>query len=173
MAAMPSIMPLVEPLKLEIRMCSASQRKALAAPSTANILHTAWIANMAAMPIMLAAEKLVRIHIPTPAPTSTAAMQSTTHMAAMPLSIICIMEHMAFITPTEAMPGGDSEPDGLADGGHWISGSIKNPGSLRASLHVQEGEKIPAKKLAKAAHSSNPTTRRRANLAKTLKGFHH
>jgi hypothetical protein len=38
---------------------------------------------------------------------------------------------------------------------------------------VPEGQKIPAKKLAKAAHSSNPTTRRRAALAKTLKGFHH
>ncbi len=39
-------------------------------------------------------------------------------------------------------------------------------------MHVPEGQKIPAKKLASAAHSSNPTMRHRANLAKTLKGMH-
>ena len=32
-------------------------------------------------------------------------------------------------------------------------------------------EKIPAAKLEKAAKSDNPTLARRANLAKTLKGF--
>ena len=58
-------------------------------------------------------------------------------------------------------------------GGNWISGAIKKPGALHKSLHVPAGEKIPAKKLAKAAHSSNPTTRRRVALAKTLKSFHH
>lgn len=51
----------------------------------------------------------------------------------------------------------------------WIQGAIKHPGALHRALHVPEGEKIPAKKLAKAAHSSNPTMRKRANLAKTLK----
>ena len=55
----------------------------------------------------------------------------------------------------------------------WIQGAIQHPGALHRALHVPEGEKIPAKKLAKAAHSSNPTMRRRAALAKTLKGFHH
>lgn len=54
---------------------------------------------------------------------------------------------------------------------NWISKAIKNPGALRKKLGVKEGEKIPAKKLDKAAKSSNPTTRRQANLAKTLKGF--
>lgn len=54
----------------------------------------------------------------------------------------------------------------------WIQGAIKHPGSLRASLGVKEGHKIPAGKLAKAAHSKNPTLRRRAVLAKTLAGFH-
>lgn len=54
----------------------------------------------------------------------------------------------------------------------WIQGAIKHPGALHRSLGVPEGEKIPAAKLAAAAHSSNPTTRRRVALAKTLKGMH-
>jgi hypothetical protein len=58
-------------------------------------------------------------------------------------------------------------------GGNWIKGAIKHPGALHRSLGVPEGQKIPAKKLAKAAHSSNPTTRRRVALAKTLKHMHH
>jgi hypothetical protein len=57
-------------------------------------------------------------------------------------------------------------------GGKWIQGAIKHPGALHKALHVPEGNKIPAAKLAKAAHSSNPTMRKRANLAKTLKGLH-
>jgi len=55
----------------------------------------------------------------------------------------------------------------------WIAKAISHPGALHSSLGVPQGQKIPASKLAKATHSSNPTTRRRANLAKTLKGFHH
>ncbi len=51
---------------------------------------------------------------------------------------------------------------------NWIAGAIKHPGALRESLGVKKGEKIPAKKLAKAEHSKNPTTRKRAALAKTL-----
>lgn len=54
---------------------------------------------------------------------------------------------------------------------NWISGAIQKPGSLRKALRVPEGETIPAKKLDKAAHSASPTLRKRANLAKTLKGF--
>lgn len=56
--------------------------------------------------------------------------------------------------------------------GGWIAGAIRHPGALRKSLHVKEGEKIPAKKLEKAAHSDNPTLRRRAALAQTLKKLH-
>ena len=56
--------------------------------------------------------------------------------------------------------------------GKWISGAIHHPGALHRQLGVPEGEKIPAAKLEKAAHSENPTLRRRANLAKTLAGFH-
>lgn len=58
---------------------------------------------------------------------------------------------------------------GFKDGGkNWIKGAIKHPGALHKALGVPEGKKIPAKKLAKAAHSDNPTMRRRAALAKTL-----
>lgn len=54
---------------------------------------------------------------------------------------------------------------------HWIAGAIKHPGALHRELHVPEGKRIPASKLAKAEHSKNPTERRRANLAKTLEGM--
>ena len=51
----------------------------------------------------------------------------------------------------------------------WIAGAIKKPGALRKSLGVKKGAKIPTAKLNKAAHSKNPTTKKRANLAKTLR----
>lgn len=54
----------------------------------------------------------------------------------------------------------------------WIAGAIKHPGALHKSLHVKEGEKIPASKLKKAEHSKNPKTRKRAVLAETLKKMH-
>jgi hypothetical protein len=54
----------------------------------------------------------------------------------------------------------------------WIAGAIKHPGALHKELGVPQGEKIPAKKLAKAAKSTNPTLAKRAHLAETLKGFH-
>lgn len=63
--------------------------------------------------------------------------------------------------------GGRAKPE------KWIQGAIKHPGALHKALHVPEGEKIPAKKLAKAAHSENPTMAKRARLAQTLKGMHH
>ena len=56
---------------------------------------------------------------------------------------------------------------------NWISGAIKHPGALHKSLGVPEGEKIPAKKMEKAEHSSNPTTRKRAALAETLSHMNH
>jgi hypothetical protein len=55
---------------------------------------------------------------------------------------------------------------------NWIKGAIKKPGALHKTLGVPKGEKIPEKKLKAAEHSKNPTTRRRANLAETLKGMH-
>jgi hypothetical protein len=55
----------------------------------------------------------------------------------------------------------------------WIQGAIKHPGALHKELHVPAGKKIPAKKLEKATHSSDPTLAKRARLAKTLKKLHH
>ncbi len=52
--------------------------------------------------------------------------------------------------------------------GGWIAGATKNKGALHRKLHVPEGEKIPAKKLTKAANSEDPTLRREGILAKTL-----
>lgn len=54
---------------------------------------------------------------------------------------------------------------------NWIAGAIKHKGALHKELGVPAGKKIPEKKLEKAEHSKNPTERKRANLAKTLKGF--
>jgi hypothetical protein len=57
----------------------------------------------------------------------------------------------------------------------WIQKAV-NPahkGELREKLHVKAGEKIPAGKLAKAAKSKNPTLRREAVLAETLRKTHH
>jgi hypothetical protein len=53
---------------------------------------------------------------------------------------------------------------------NWIQGAIKKPGSLRKSLGVKKGEKIPAKKLAAAAKKPGKLGRR-ARLAQTLKGL--
>ena len=52
----------------------------------------------------------------------------------------------------------------------WIQSAIKHPGALREELHVKAGEKIPAKKLAKAAKAGGKLGKR-ARLAETLKGF--
>lgn len=54
----------------------------------------------------------------------------------------------------------------------WIAKAIKHKGALRKKAHVKAGEKIPAKTLTKLSHSKNPTTRRQASLAKTLKKLH-
>lgn len=51
----------------------------------------------------------------------------------------------------------------------WIQKAIKNKGALHKSLHIKKGEKIPLSKLKKAENSKNPTLRKRAVLAETLK----
>ena len=53
----------------------------------------------------------------------------------------------------------------------WIAGATKNKGALHRSLGVPEGQKIPAAKITKAAHSTNPILAQRARLAQTLAGF--
>ena len=54
---------------------------------------------------------------------------------------------------------------------NWIAGAIKHPGALHKELHVPIGKKIPAKKMAKAAKSSNPKIRKQVTLARTLSGM--
>ena len=51
---------------------------------------------------------------------------------------------------------------------NWIQKAIKKPGSLRKSLGVKKGEKIPAKKLSAAAKKGGKLGQR-ARLAKTFK----
>lgn len=51
----------------------------------------------------------------------------------------------------------------------WIQKAIKHPGALHKELHIPEEKKIPESKIKKAEHSKNPTLRKRANLADTLK----
>lgn len=63
--------------------------------------------------------------------------------------------------------------DGGESDGKWIQDAIGHPGALHRSLHVKKGEKIPSAKLNSALHSRNALTRKRANLAKTLRSFHH
>lgn len=53
----------------------------------------------------------------------------------------------------------------------WIQKMHMKKGALHKELGVPEGEKIPAKKLKKAEHSKNPTLKKRAILAETLKGL--
>ena len=53
---------------------------------------------------------------------------------------------------------------------NWIKDAIKKPGSLKKSLGVKSGEKIPAKKLATAAKAPGKMGQR-ARLAQTLKGL--
>ena len=54
--------------------------------------------------------------------------------------------------------------------GKWIQGAIQHPGALHKELGVPAGQKIPAKKLNKAAKAGGKLGQR-ARLAKTLKGF--
>lgn len=59
-------------------------------------------------------------------------------------------------------------------GKKWIQKALGKSGSkgkLHRELHVPINEKIPAKKMAKAAHSSNPKMRKQVNLARTLSGL--
>lgn len=57
----------------------------------------------------------------------------------------------------------------------WIQKALpkSSRGKLHRELHVPEGKKIPAKKLAKAAHSKSPKVRKQVALAKTLGKLRH
>lgn len=54
---------------------------------------------------------------------------------------------------------------------NWIKDAVKKPGALRKELGVKAGQKIPEKKLEKAAHSKDEKLKKRAVLAKTLRKF--
>lgn len=56
-------------------------------------------------------------------------------------------------------------------GPNFIKGAIKKPGSLHTALGVPQGQKIPGSALAQAARSQNTNLKRKADFAKTLKGF--
>lgn len=62
----------------------------------------------------------------------------------------------------------------MKDDKNWIQKAIKpsNKGALRKKLGAKEGMPIPMDKLKKAEKSKNPTTRRQASLAVTLKKLH-
>lgn len=55
--------------------------------------------------------------------------------------------------------------------GKWIADAIKHPGKLHKELGIAPDKKIGAKRLEKATHSKNPTIKKEAVLAETLKGF--
>jgi hypothetical protein len=59
----------------------------------------------------------------------------------------------------------------MASKKNWIADAIKKPGALHKELHVPMGKKIPEKKL-DVASKKGGIEGKRANLAKTLKGFH-
>lgn len=55
---------------------------------------------------------------------------------------------------------------------NWIKGAIKHPGALHREMGVPAGKKIPAAKLAKAAHAGGKLGQR-ARLAETLEHLDH
>jgi hypothetical protein len=61
--------------------------------------------------------------------------------------------------------------------GGWVPKKDFHPGGQKGKLHrelgVPEGQKIPAKRLAKAQKSENPEIRRDAIRAKTMEGWKH
>lgn len=59
----------------------------------------------------------------------------------------------------------------MAEKKKWIQAMHMKKNALHKELGVPAGKKIGAKKLAKAAKSSNPRLAKRANLAKTLSGL--
>lgn len=56
----------------------------------------------------------------------------------------------------------------------WIKAAVaEGKGKLHEKLGVKKDEKIPTEKLEKAAHSKDPTEKKEAVLAKTMRGFNH
>lgn len=71
-----------------------------------------------------------------------------------------------------ARGGSCSEEDGRKSGG-GIHIKKSHEGLLHKNLGVSAGKKIPAKKLSKALHSSDPKVKKRAVFAENAKHWHH
>ncbi len=71
------------------------------------------------------------------------------------------------------VPNSNGEPEVEFEEGGWIQSAIKNPGALHDDLGIPRGKKIPLSLIQQAAQSKNPTLRRRANLALTLRKITH
>lgn len=58
---------------------------------------------------------------------------------------------------------------------HWMQGVAQHmhKGALHRALHVPVGKKIPAAKMAKAAHSQNAHVRKMVGLAHAFAHSHH
>lgn len=58
----------------------------------------------------------------------------------------------------------------------WIAGAVKNPGALHRTAErkglVKKGESMSMEDISTLLNSSNPTTRKRASLARTLMMMH-
>ena len=52
---------------------------------------------------------------------------------------------------------------------HWMEKAVKRPGALHRNLGIPQGEKIPAKTLARAAASTDSTIAKEASLAETFR----
>jgi hypothetical protein len=70
----------------------------------------------------------------------------------------------------KALSGGSRPKNWMQPDGKG-STVVKHPGALHKALGVPEGQKIPAKKTAKAARSESPKVRKMAGLAKAF--AHH
>lgn len=55
----------------------------------------------------------------------------------------------------------------------WLKSATSDKGALHRNLDIPAGEKIPLTTLKAATHSKNPTIRKEAALAETMRGFHH
>lgn len=55
----------------------------------------------------------------------------------------------------------------------FIQAMHMKKGALHEEMGIPKGKKIPKAKLDKAAHSKNPTLKKRAVLAETLEKMHH
>lgn len=109
-------------------------------------------ARMATQHLLSKAAQTQQAPRPSPAPPAAPPMQQST------------------VAP--AAPGAQGAIGQMKKGGKFIQGMHLKKGALHRDLGVPEGEKIPAGKLEAATHSSNPTVRRRAVVAETMKGFH-